>query len=215
MQTPYTTKEKVTAAYTSTATDEQKDAAIALASTHIDGYVGYRLASESSESNENILVDGSGTEYIVFPQSMQDFSAANVKRVANDGVTLTDVTGVVGYPLNRPFTSYIALRSGVFTSGIANYEVQGVRYGRYTVAWSALVDHTLPEDVTSVCTALAIEILKAGGIVATTEKAGQVASETMGSYSVTYKQGATDSEAISSVPSAQDILSKYRTTNIV
>ena len=208
MQTSYTTKEAVTAAYTTTATDDQINAAIKAVSSHIDTFVGYRLASDIADGTRNIIFDGSGTRYVMLLNDIHGFTA--LKLIADDG-SEQDVTNVVSYPLGASYTSYFGIRAGVFTRGMANYNVPGVRTGRYTTDWTAPgTAHTLPDDIAAAATSLAISLLRSGGTVSTAiAKSGNVSGETIGSYSVTYSVSAVQT-AIAAVPSATTILEAYK-----
>lgn len=213
--TPYTTKTKINDAYTNTNTDSENDAAIALASSHIDRYVGYQLASSTADTPADITLDGSGTDTLMLAQDVQSFTS--VVQVALDD-SETAVQYVASYPLNSSHTSYLMLKLGRFLSGVANYKLKNVRLGRFSVNWtSPFTGHTLPDDVTSVCTQVAIEILKNGGQVSadgseSNERAGRITSETIGSYSVSYQNSQSSKETLSKIPNATEVLNKYRSS---
>jgi hypothetical protein len=217
MQSKYTTKEKVLARVTTTLTDPEIENIISLVSGYIDTFLGYKLATDYGDTASNFLLDGSGTEYLMLSQPV--YAYTSVDYVALDD-SVTPVSYVASYPLNATYTAYLAMKIGTFRAGMGNYRLTGAKLGRFSVDWTDENNHTLDNAVTEVCTSICVAMINAGGFVIATsggeiEKSGKVTAETIGSYSVQYQNNpATQRQLISSVPTATDILDKYKIISI-
>lgn len=213
MQTKYTTLEKVKAKVTTTLDDAVIESIIGLVSGYIDTFLGYKLATGFSDSAVDMYLDGSGTEYLMLSQPVCGYDS--VQYVSLDD-SATDLSYIKSYPLNEPYTTYLGNRVGVFKAGMANYRLKNAKLGRFLVDWVDSGNHTLGEDIEGVATSIAVQMITLGGnILASsggeTEKSGKVIAETIGSYSVQYQNNPTAQRAlISSVPTATDILDKYK-----
>lgn len=213
MQTKYTTLDKVKAKVTTTLSDEEIDKVIALVSGYIDTFLGYKLATGFSDTPVDIDLDGSGTEYLMLSQPV--YAYTSVQYVSLDD-SATDLSYIKSYPLSEPYTVYLGNRVGIFKAGMANYRLKEAKLGRFSVDWNTQENHTLGDDIEGVATSIAVQMITLGGnILASsggeTEKSGKVIAETIGSYSVQYQNNPSAQRSlISSVPTATDILDKYK-----
>lgn len=184
-------------------------------SSYIDQFCNQKIASDQSVAVIPYYFDGSGTESIVFHNALNGSPVMN--EVALDGSVTID-TYVRFYPLNAPYKTYAKKTVGKFTDGNGNYSVSGCWLGMYKYNWSTPAQHTLPEDITQVCTKIVVNTVREAGIVASdNEKSGKISSETMGSYSVSYATDASNiSKSVNSVLNATNVLNSYKNpANIV
>lgn len=213
----YTTYEKVLAKDATITMDlTDVEAVIRAVSSYIDQFCNQKIASDQSVAVVPYYFDGSGTESIVFHNALNGSPVMN--EVALDGSVTVD-TYVTFYPLNAPYKTYAKKTVGKFTDGNGNYSVSGCWLGMYKYNWSTNpTNHTLPDDITQVCTNIVVNTIKEGGIVASdNEKSGKISSETMGSYSVSYATDASNiSKSVNSVLNATNVLNSYKNpANIV
>lgn len=117
-------------------------------------------------------------------------SISEVKDVDSDTVIAADE--IYYYPSNAGYINRLDYPNG-FTRGVRKIKVTGIR-GRYTQG-------TLPDDLKFAATVLLAEIVNFGNT-----SVGEVKSETIGRYGVTY---ATDGQKVD-LKRADDILWSYR-----
>lgn len=183
-QEPYTSVESVCrylgieAPSESSAEYQDFEAWILAMSRWIDRHTN-RTIYRTEEST--VLYDGDGSDMIM------------VRDVVDPVVTIDGVEReVFSYPTNKTYTSRIRLGDGYkFTKGIQNVAVTGVH----------AMDIYLPEDVQQACTILVAGIYNAKSVQG---KVGT--SETIGEYSVTYKDAAQQAD----FGSVKTILAGYK-----
>lgn len=171
-QEPYTTVESVCAYLGIDAPSEsseefqQMESWILAMSAWIDNYTN-RTIYRTEEST--ILYDGDGTDLMV------------IRDVIDPTVTVDDrEMDVLKYPTHKTYTSRIVLQDGwKFTKGRQNVAVTGVH---------AMFIY-LPDDVQQACNVLV------AGIYNAQQVQGKVGtSETIGAYSVTYREPAQQTD---------------------
>lgn len=216
--TNYTTRAKVSAALITPPADAVIDAVIALVSGYIDTYLGCKLASNYSDTPADFFVDGSGTQHIILDQPLNGFTSVQFIGISGSA---SDVPYTCSYPLNKPYTTYLGLKTGKFSAGMGNFVFKNARIGYFKVDFVTPANHNLPESITAVATSLAVAMINSGAVVLATssnelEKSGKITSETIGSYSVSYANNLENaSKQISAVPTATDLLAPYKCPNIV
>lgn len=217
MQTKYTNVDRVRAKVTTDLTDEEVGAIINLVSGYMDSFVGFKLATGYGDAPVDFLLDGSGTEHLMLPQPVCAYT--RLDRVALDNST-TEELYTQSYPLNAPYTLWIDKKIGRFCAGSANYKLVGAKLGYFLTDFTTEENMTLPDEVISSATSLAVALINAGGVVSAsgsndTEHSGKITGETIGSYQVTYADHETDfGTVLNSVPTVTDILTQYKSLNI-
>lgn len=184
MQDPYTTVESVFIYLGIDAPSESSDlyaeveAWILAMSTFIDNYCNRTIYREEEET---FKYDGDGTDMIIIKDCIDPV-------VTVDGVAREVYT----YPTNKPYASRIRLGDGwKFNKGIQNVSVTGLQ----------AMNLYLPEDIKLACTVLVAGLYNARGVQ------GKVGTtETIGDYSVTYR----DASQKQDFDSAKRTLSTYK-----
>jgi len=183
-QEPYTTVESVcnylgiTPPSESSVEFQEMESWILAMSTWMDNYTNRTLYRQEEST---ILYDGDGSDLMV------------IRDVVDPTVTVDDrPMEVFTYPTHKTYASRIRLGDGWrFTRGIQNVAVTGVH---------AMFIY-LPEDVQQACNVLV------AGIYNAKEVQGKVGtSETIGSYSVTYREPAQQTD----YANVKTILGAYR-----
>jgi hypothetical protein len=154
---------------------------------YVERFTG-RTFSADSEATAR-LYDGSGTGELWIDD------AAEVTEVKIDGEVLT-TDEYVTYPANRKPITRIILHYRVFREAAQNVSVKA-KWG-YGAA--------VPADLELAATMLVADIIN----VANTVGGGDVASETIGRYSVTYTTGSSPANASPEALRAHKILKLYR-----
>jgi len=175
----YTTLTKVRLSSNTTQGDIEIEAIIADVSAYMDNYCGYKLGYDEQEDEPtDLLFDGSGTEDVILGLSVVGYDD-----VEQNSVIITDDT--IAYPLNKPFTTSLGHKTGNFTDTRAGITLVNAKEGRYTVDWMQS-GHNLPLDLQIACNALVVNIIETqdGG---TTSASGEIKSEKIGDYTVTYQ----------------------------
>lgn len=195
-----------------TQTDEYLNQLANIVSAHIDSYLGFKLASNEVK---DIYIDGSGTEYLIPDYPINLYTI--ITRIFRDSEMQIDTADIISYPLNKPYTTYFALRKGIFAEGMANFKVQGARVGMFYVDLSGS-GTTLPSEIIDLATNLAVKLAEEGGVKLenTPNTDGmKKSSEQMGSYSVGYTADNNLKEIFNSDITASSILEKYKIPVIV
>lgn len=209
----YTTLEKVkNIVPDTTLTDDQINEYIEFVSGYMDTFVGYALARDYSDAPQDMVVDGSGTNTLILNQPIN--ALGSVETIFGVSSVLP-ADYIVSYPLNEPYTTHIGIRIGKFQAGMGNYVLKDVRKGRYTIDFVTSSNHTLPADLVQVATNLSAEIVK-NNAIQSSANTGVVASETTGSYSVSYVAPTKElvESILSSTPNVQTILKSYKQISI-
>jgi len=145
----------------------QIDSWIQAMSRHIDSRTSRRFGEYDVETR---VYDGNNTSHLL----VDDFYELDTVEV--DGVAFD----VVAQPYNVTPQWKLVSKDNRFTRGVANVEVTG-RFGYGSI----------PEDIEHACT-----VLVAGIINAQTQQEGEIASEKIGDYQVSYRseEHKTDTE---------------------
>lgn len=149
------------------------------------------------ETNRDWLADGSATPRYFNGNGYQDlriddFIGTPVVEVGEDfGTGLVTTTDFVSDPINETSKHTIILKNTDFPKGVQNVKV--------TAKWGYA--EAVPEDIKQVATILASALVLAG-----TNQDGEISSEKIGNYQVTYKNDTHKDDA----KLAMDILQKRR-----
>ena len=205
----YTKADKVRESITTTQTDPEIELIIADVSAYVDRYCGYKIGyDEQTETPSDLYFDGSGTRDLVLGLHVVGYDD-----VEENGVIITDET--IGYPLNKPETGRLAHKIRNFTQELAGITLVNAKNGRYTVDWGN-TGHNLPLDLQMAVTALVANIIT-GQDGGTTTAGGDIKSEKIGDYTITYTEGTTSGGETSKSDEvlAFDTLDSYRKKLIV
>lgn len=191
----YTTATKVNALVTTTL---PVDDYIEEVSRFIDNEIGYKLGFIFGSATKDLYFDGSGTNDTFLGLSiLKDHGDIEM-----DGIIIEPVE----YPLNEEYTNWLKYK---FTGGNGNLKINDAKVGRYVIDWATPANHTLPADITRACTALVVSLIKKDE--AKKQNSGIVASETIGSYAISFD---TTDKPESSIMQALNIINNYKAINI-
>lgn len=199
----YTNKDEIKKVLPDTSLEDSELNNISQAITnYINKYLGFVLASDEVE---DILIDGSGTEFMFMSDPVASYE--KLQKYSSGGFVDVDMANVLSYPLNKPYTAYFGLRRGVWNSELAGYKLTNAKKGMFTL-------ETLPYEVKDLATKLAVKLINAGGVQLTTSatSSGVKTAETIGSYSVSYATNVLDtnkSEFDSNI-TASGVLDAYK-----
>lgn len=155
----------------------------------INNYLGTSYA-DTETPDTNVIKSGDGTRVLLVPE-LKDITA----------IAPVDADGVVGTPLDDG-TWYVEgtgiyLRTGRFTEGWGNYQITGTQ-------------PATPGNVSLAATILASNILNSGANTA----AGDITSERIGDYAVTYSKAGSDNSGSFSNVEVLNLLAPYRPLRI-
>lgn len=174
--------------------DTQINTWIAAAERYIDNYTGRTFEESLSETR---YFDGNGERELDIDEIIS-ITSLEILETSSDDVqfTLTEGRGsdYILYPYNETFKYRVILT--------VNSQVAVWSGGKQRIKITGLWGHgsTAPEDVELAATMLVAGIVEKG------MKGGTVQSETLGDYTVTFK----DIDNISSVMGVKEILKKYK-----
>lgn len=166
---------------------EQVEEFIAAVTAYIERFTGRTFAYDSGAEATAKLYDGNNTDEL----SIDDAVEVTQVKIGDDILSTTDF---VLYPSNRLPKTRIVLPYRYFTAGNQNVTV--------TAKWG--YGEEVPEDLSFAATVMVGAIINAQQ---STSNGGDVQSETIGRYSVTYTSGSTQEHDFSK---AKDILKMYR-----
>jgi hypothetical protein len=154
---------------------------------YIERYTGRKFSVDSSASTRTY--DGDGTNEIYIDDA---FEITKVEVSYGFGSDFTEITDYYTYPSNTKPITKIILPYNYFWQGNQNVKV--------TAKWG--YGASVPEDLSFAAT-----VMVAGIINSSNQHEGEVQSETIGRYSVTYKTGSNQAHDFSN---AKDILKMYK-----
>ena len=174
--------------------DTQINTWITAAQSYIDNYTGRTFEQSSSETR---YFDGDGKRELDIDEIIS-ITSLEILEINSDDVqfTLTEGRGsdYILYPYNETFKYRVIL---TVNSQVAVWS-EGKQRIKITGLWGNSV--SVPKDIELVATMLVAGIIEKG------MKGGSVQSETLGDYSVSFK----DIDNISSVMGVKEILQRYK-----
>lgn len=177
MAKAYTTKENIEIYLNETITDNL-DLYIKASKEYIDNFTGQIFEADEEETTR--LYDGTGRREMIVDSLIELI-----------GVKADDLDiEVITYPYNKTPIYKLIAKNGFFPKGVANVAVEA-KFG-----WSEIV----PAEIAMCATILA------SGLYMANRSGGEIASEKVGEYSVSYK---TDSQK-NDFANIGKILQKYR-----
>lgn len=156
---------------------------------YIERYTGRTFTYDAEDEATERIYDGTGSSELFIDDAVE---VTEVKI----GETVLDEDDFRLYPSNRPPKTRIILPYKRFYEGAQNITV--------TAKWG--YGEAIPEDLSFAATLLVADIINVGN----TEGSGDVVSETIGRYSVTYAQGSNSSSGSPEALKAHKILKMYR-----
>lgn len=152
----------------------------------------YGAASETTR-----YYDGGGTSIDIDPcTSITDVDSVNEDN--SDGYDYTDLTEYIALPANETVKTELVKRHGRFPRGVGNIKV---------VAKFSEYDGGVPQDIQTIATIMASEVLNQGAVGST----GVVKSESLEGHSITYETSSSSLDGIASTnPNIKSLLDMRR-----
>lgn len=199
----YTTEAKINTFLGETITSGDADDYIAAAEAYIDGFTGRKFVADASASER--VFDGNDREKILIDECV----AITQVKVGND--YYGDSQTVVAAALDGNSPSYRSLPNNALVKGLpiseillrGKYFVRGIGNHAITAKWGYSV--ACPDDISFAATVLAAGMYAANRSSGT----GEVKTESIGAYSVTYDIGSGDGKW-GEFTRALEILKQYK-----